>query len=281
MLASAMQVNPTRKGAVAALDASIAAVAATIASVGQGSFAGDLCALLQTVTGYSSIAIIAFSGPGRPQRLFDNLTRRDQKRSLDPYLAGAYLLDPWYDMLLRHVPDGVYLLTEHMPDDFWRTDYVRDYYGRTGLRSECGMFVRLSMQACIVISLGMYGGASTDIDLHAARSFFPCIRMLCLRHWGDSGSEPAPRALNLEELCRRKGLSGREGQVTAMLLRGYSNKLIASELRISPETVKVYRKRINRKLGTCSSREIFSRFYGDATFRMACSRTSAPAARSA
>jgi DNA-binding CsgD family transcriptional regulator len=255
-----MQANPTPEAAVA-FDASIGALATTIASVGHGSFAEDLCALLQTLTGCPSIAIIAFSEPGRPQRLFDNLTRRDQKRSLDPYLAGAYLLDPWYDMLLRHVPDGVYLLTEHTPDDFWRSEYFRDYYARTGLRSECGMFVRLSMQACIVISLGLYGDASADIDLRAAQTLFPCIRELCLRHWGASGSETVQRSPSLEELCRLKGLSGREGQVTAMLLRGYANKRIASELRISPETVKVYRKRINRKLGTCSSREIFSSFF--------------------
>ena len=45
------------------------------------------------------------------------------------------------------------------------------------------------------------------------------------------------------------------------MLRGYSNKLIARELDLSPETVKVYRKRVNRKLGTSSSRQIFTSFF--------------------
>jgi len=45
------------------------------------------------------------------------------------------------------------------------------------------------------------------------------------------------------------------------VLRGYSNKLIARELDLSPETVKVYRKRVNRKLGTSSSRQIFTSFF--------------------
>jgi DNA-binding CsgD family transcriptional regulator len=60
-------------------------------------------------------------------------------------------------------------------------------------------------------------------------------------------------------------LRGREIEVVTLLLRGFSNKLIARDLGISPETVKVYRKRINKKLGTASTREVFAMFFKDVT----------------
>jgi DNA-binding CsgD family transcriptional regulator len=242
--------------------ASIEAMSTAIASVGRERFEADLCTLLQTTTGYVSIAIIAFPQHGNPRRLFDNLSCADQERALEPYLAGDYFLDPWYNMILEQAPDGIYLLTEHAPDDFEQSEYFRHYYARAGLHDECAMFIRLSEKICIVISLCVYGATSVSrVDLHRARALFPCISALCRRHWGELSLETTGPRAALEDLCRQRGLSGREVQVTAMVLRGYSNKLIARELAISPETVKVYRKRINRKLGTCSSRQIFTNFF--------------------
>jgi DNA-binding CsgD family transcriptional regulator len=244
------------------LDTAVAAMSAAIASVGRRGFEGDLCALLQATTGYESIAIIAFTVPGKPHRLYDNLSPVDQQRALDPYLAGAYLLDPWYYMILQEVPDGIYRLSDLAPDDFEQSEYYHRYYARAGCHDECGMFIRVSSSVCIVISLVLYGTVCrAEIDLQSARSLFPCIKALCLRHWGELSVEQTGPHETLEDLCRRKGLSSREGQVTALVLRGYSNKLIARELDLSPETVKVYRKRVHRKLGTSSSREIFTSFF--------------------
>jgi DNA-binding CsgD family transcriptional regulator len=250
-------------------DISTAALSATIVSVGRDGFEPQFCKFLQVVTHYVSIAIIAYRAHGKPRRLFDNLSRSDQKRALDPYFAGAYLLDPWYNMVNQEVPDGIYLLSEHAPDDFEQSEYFRHYYQQAGAHDECGMFVRAPSGTYIVISLALYGETPRPgIDLQKAQSLFPCIRALCLRHWRELSGEHAGPHDSLEDLCRAKGLSGRLAQVTGMVLRGFSNKVIARELRISPETVKVYRKRINRKLGTSSSRQIFTSFFvADLTLR--------------
>jgi len=243
-------------------DDSTTALSATIVSVGRDGFEPQFCKFLQVVTRYVSIAIIAYPAHGRPRRLFDNLSSSDQKRALDPYFAGAYLLDPWYNMVNQEVPDGIYLLSEHAPDDFEQSEYFRHYYQQAGVHDECGMFVRAPSGTYIVISLALYGETPRpDVDLQQAKSLFPCIRALCLRHWGELSGEQAGPHDSLEDLCRAKGLTGRLAQVTGMVLRGFSNKVIARELRISPETVKVYRKRINRKLGTSSSRQIFTSFF--------------------
>jgi DNA-binding CsgD family transcriptional regulator len=249
-------------GAEASVDASVAALSAAIASVGRDGFEKELCNLLQVTTRYVSVAIIAFSTQSKPRRLFDNLSCSDRKRALDPYLAGAYLLDPWYNMVGQEVPDGVYMLSEQAPDDFEQSEYFLHYYAQAGAHDECGMFVRTSSGVYIVISLALYREESrAALDLQKAQSLFPCIRALCLRHWGDLSGERLGQNDSLEDLCRAKGLRGRQVEVTAMVLRGFSNKLIARKLEISPETVKVYRKRINHKLGTSSSRQIFMNFF--------------------
>ena len=55
-------------------------------------------------------------------------------------------------------------------------------------------------------------------------------------------------------------LSDREAEVARLILLGHSSKVIARMLGNSPETVKVFRKRIHTKLGLASSAELFSLF---------------------
>jgi DNA-binding CsgD family transcriptional regulator len=55
-------------------------------------------------------------------------------------------------------------------------------------------------------------------------------------------------------------LSDREAKVARLILLGYSSKAIARMLGNSPETVKVFRKRIHTKLGLATSAELFSLF---------------------
>jgi DNA-binding CsgD family transcriptional regulator len=55
-------------------------------------------------------------------------------------------------------------------------------------------------------------------------------------------------------------LSDREAEVARLILQGHSSKVIAQMLGISPETVKVFRKRIHTKLGLATSAELFSLF---------------------
>ncbi len=55
-------------------------------------------------------------------------------------------------------------------------------------------------------------------------------------------------------------LSQREAEVAQLILQGHSSKVIARMLGNSPETVKVFRKRIHTKLGLATSAELFSLF---------------------
>lgn len=69
--------------------------------------------------------------------------------------------------------------------------------------------------------------------------------------------------LHIEAAMRCFGtsrLSDREAEVARLILQGHSSKVIARMLGNSPETVKVYRKRIHTKLGLASSAELFTLF---------------------
>jgi DNA-binding NarL/FixJ family response regulator len=58
-------------------------------------------------------------------------------------------------------------------------------------------------------------------------------------------------------------LTGRERQITQLLLRGHSAKSVARELRIAPGTVMVHKRNLFAKLGITSQYELFSLFIKD------------------
>jgi DNA-binding CsgD family transcriptional regulator len=60
-------------------------------------------------------------------------------------------------------------------------------------------------------------------------------------------------------------LSEREHEIVQLILQGHSGKSMARMLGVSPETVKVFRKRIHHKLNIHSQGELFSRLLASLT----------------
>lgn len=243
----------------------LACLAEAIASTGSNECAPALARMLELAGGYESTVIAAFPESGRPIRLYSNLSPEEEETTLRPYFDNTYLLDPWYNMALSEVEDGVYRLSECVPSGFRKTEYYLDFYADTQLIDECGIFVRISKQITVVAMLGNRLRPDTPTrrpgKLGELRALFPCFREIAHKQWSGLSTISVNSMENLESLCRARGLAGREIEVTGYLLRGYSNKMIGRALGISHETVKVYRKRINRKLGTRSTREVYSMFF--------------------
>ena len=65
--------------------------------------------------------------------------------------------------------------------------------------------------------------------------------------------------LEREAFARRYGLSPREAEVAELVLRGYSNPMIASTLGIAPTTTKRHLTRIFDKIGVDSRTQLVSR----------------------
>ena len=56
-------------------------------------------------------------------------------------------------------------------------------------------------------------------------------------------------------------LSKRENEVVKAVLKGYSNKQIAEELEISPNTVKTHLQHVFHKMKVSSKTELILKFY--------------------
>jgi DNA-binding CsgD family transcriptional regulator len=247
----------------------ITALAEAIANVDTNAFPGRLAELVERATGYESILFVNFSGEQGPRPLYTKMAPGDLETTLDPYLSHAYRLDPMYSLALNGAPDGLYTFSDWAPEGFKATEYYRDYYARIGLEDECAVFAPSSEGERAVLMFGTRSSAKVRREgLELIQQFYPCLRALCARHWGAaSGPRDAGNTRIFEDLCESNGLSKREVQVVDLLLKGGSNKLIARDLNVSPETVKIYRKRINKKMGTSSIRELFAAFSGQAIAR--------------
>ena len=57
-----------------------------------------------------------------------------------------------------------------------------------------------------------------------------------------------------------EALTPREQEIAVHILKGHSSKSLAREINISPETVKIHRRNIYRKLQVASQSELFARF---------------------
>ncbi len=74
---------------------------------------------------------------------------------------------------------------------------------------------------------------------------------------GRSLDNLAPNDFGLK-VCR---LSERKRQVLGLLTSGFNAKMIASELKLSEETIKTHIKQIKERLGCCSQYELIKKCY--------------------
>lgn len=217
----------------------------------------------------NSLFVCLFQRDAAPLRIYDNLPRAHE-RATSQYFAGVYLLDPLYNMFVEGCDAGAYRLSDHLPDSFEDSDYFKQYYGSIGLIDECAVFVYLNEDSALVLSLGRRGhdAARETTDIGFLKDFRPCLEALCVQKWRPT--LPLTRGLSnaggetlLAEAFNRFGhevLSDREREVAIMSLRGHSVKSVARMLDISPETVKIYRKRLYQKLHVGNQSELFFEF---------------------
>ena len=244
--------------------AQMACLARAVTSVGSAAFPPALTALFQSVFRFDSLFISLFAAKGAPRPLYSNPDDDATRRTIAPYLNAACLLDPFHGLFKAQVGTCVVALDSCAPDDFRHSDYVHMFYSDTGLRDEVTIFVAAGSDASIVLSLGQRDGRHNRPPDTCPRltALLPVIAALCLKHWPDPARLPTA-AMTASPDFERMGLpklSLREAEVVRMMLRGHSSKSMARLFGISPETVKVHRKRIYSKLGLTSQGALFSLF---------------------
>ena len=142
-----------------------------------------LTTTLERFTGFDSVVLLAFDGRQAPVLLFDDLKDPYIARSLQPYLAGAYLLDPFYELVREGTHDGFYHMSDCAPDDFLDSDYYRTFYRNCDLVDEIGFFANVSERLIIHASLGRRLSGSNAGGADLLTSAAPILTALCKRQW--------------------------------------------------------------------------------------------------
>jgi len=250
-------------------DVAFPLLADAIGTIGTSGFMSAVAALCRAVSPYNDVFVSAYFKTAPPAEIYSDLSPRDARKTIPPYIEFAYLLDPFFALFSENAADGVYRLRDCAPDNFTATDYYKRFYGRIGVSDECGILINFGPDACLLISLGQRDPNRPVVDepfLHLS-SILPVLQALCHRHWPrlepDCVEGRGRLSSHLQQAFDRFGskvLSRREAEIVRLILKGHSSKSMARIFTVSPETVKVHRKRIYAKLDIASQGELFATF---------------------
>ena len=245
-----------------------AGLAQAIASLRQAGFAEALWQLCLALAAPDNLIVMAYRDAGPPLVLLHRAENPRVFARLEAgYLAGAFRLDPYYDLHLARAADGAYRIRDIAPDAFQRSRYFTEYFGETTLIDEIAFVLPLAEGLSLNLCLGRDAGSarafSTE-DLAACRRMSPVIAALARAEWreleGSAGPVEDTPALLIAAAGRQGiALSPRQATVALLILRGHSTPSIALKLGVSPQTVKVFRKQLYQRCGISSQAELFSR----------------------
>jgi DNA-binding CsgD family transcriptional regulator len=226
---------------------------------------------LKTRVSFEFALVIVYRLGRRPLVLFEDLDPNERGVHVDGYLAGAYLLDPFYRASIEGRPSGLYRLTDVAPEGFRESEYYKSYYIKTFQSDEVCFLTELTEDWVTNISLSRAHDALpfSREEIDRLRMTEPLVHELLGRHWvhrqqrrPEVEATPTLHA-HVEAALENFGrslLTKREYEVVQLLLRGHSTRSSARELRIAQETVRLHRKNVYAKLDVASQSELFVLF---------------------
>lgn len=242
-------------------------LAGLIPAVGSDEFVNQLVAMLKQLVSCDDATVILYPGTDLPQIEYFEVPPGAGSSTLDVYVRGAFLLDPYYLAATRDKSFGVFRLGDLAPKDFRTSDYYKTWYRNCGYRDECGYLIALGPEGFVNIALGKLEARSrfSARELETLEAIRPTVDLLCQQHWVDAGRKSSGVNLRaqLHAALNAFGsslLTEREAQVIKLVLHGHSTKTLAEKLSISVETVKLHRKHAYAKLEVSSQAELFYLF---------------------
>jgi DNA-binding CsgD family transcriptional regulator len=217
---------------------------------------------------------------GGPSYVFDTFSGPRAKRAVQLFIAGTYLLNPFYNAYLSGLPAGIYLMRDLAPDDYLGSDLYRGLDIRRHEDEELGYRTHGWPEGMeeLLIAMDLPGGEMAEISLSRIRSeggfdaasvarlreAHPMIAAVFRRLWCHlSRSDTPPQARPIDHFFSDFGrglLSPREREVALLILKGHSSESISYHLGISIATVKTHRQKLYAKLNLSTQQELFSTF---------------------
>ena len=245
------------------------ALSRAIDATGQTGFLPNLLEYLRVDVPFVGVLLLLVDQNNRLIHIFDTI-RTPYRIELDMYLDGVYQLDPFYTRFCKDRKTSVMLIRDVAPDRFNLTEYYQRYYRNIELKDEMAIFTDLQGGRFLFFSISRRGGEPRfrRRELKSVVRDLPVLASLCRRHFAEPSYNQETLSDNADErrmeyALERFGesaLTPREHEVAVHILKGHSSKSLAREIDISPETVKIHRRNIYRKLGISSQSELFLRF---------------------
>lgn len=240
-----------------------AALGAAVGQIGSHGFPDALAAALRLLAPFQMMNGFVYSPEGHAFDLYNEKIVAERAIIVDRYIAGTFLLDPFYDAVRDDDSPRMIAMRELAPDNFRQTEYYRLHYATTQISDEIGFVMKLDGGFRAVLSLSRTGSAApfADGELKSLRASAPVVCGVGRLHWSTfpalslapGAARPAPR-------IEHPLLTRRELEVVTLILKGHSNHSLAAALSLSPNTIKVHRRQVYAKLNISSQAELFHLF---------------------
>ncbi|MFC3073276.1 helix-turn-helix transcriptional regulator [Shinella pollutisoli] len=239
-----------------------------VRALGSPDFWKEFEAVTGNLLAYDDFVVLTYRPDSKPDCPSDSLTPERRKVLIDDYLAGPFLLDPFYSVAVQTDMTGVHSVRSVAPDKFTSSRYFQLHYSRTGIRDELALVTRPYRDFCAVVSmirsaeLRLFGRR----EIERVREHEALLGALVEQHVVQSAGTTNQRTVQLREALGQIStklsaqLTPRELEIAMMILRGHSSLSIACSLDIVEGTVKIHRKNIYKKLNISSQAELFSLF---------------------
>ena len=242
--------------------------------IGSPSFPDILTKALQNLISFKYTVTFAYTGSRAPLCLNHNFPNERYVIHVSDYQSGPYLLDPLYKAGVNGVRSGAYRLKDVAPDQFYKSEYYKSYYSKTGPVDELAFFLECAEGWNVVTSL-MRPHSDThfsDRELRHISLIEPLLRSICLRHWEldsrlkttvpleDEGEALKRRIRDALKRLDNPPLTPRETEVVGLVLQGHSSESVARILEIATGTVRIHRKNVYSKMRISSQQELFAAF---------------------
>ena len=110
-----------------------------VSQLNEPGFAEALSVGIQQWVGADDTALIRYQNTGAPIIEYTLPPRRRGKTTLDRYVTGPFLLDPFYRAATIDEQFGVFQLNVLAPTGFKESEYYRTWYHACGFQDECGL----------------------------------------------------------------------------------------------------------------------------------------------
>jgi DNA-binding CsgD family transcriptional regulator len=208
-----------------------------------------------------------------PQLLYQRgIPEKYRESIIDRYFSGGYLLDPFCLAVEQGLAEGFYHLEDIAPDNFFDSEYYKTYYLKAGSSEDSFYIVDTGNDTKVSVSLFQgFGGEGLRVEqLNLLRAVEPLVREF-ISEFGRRGLQHSTVNQGVRDDLKQRVqsafehfgcdlLTEREREVAHMVLRGHSVKSTASQMSISPETVRMHRKNLYLKLEIGSQSELFALF---------------------